>query len=156
MCKQGAGKWLAGTHPESWWVWTETDTSEAEREQISTNWTYILNTAIANLHKCLWFGLVEEIDKSLRMFEYQTGLQMKMGHINRNIKYQKPDKDTVLKIKKLIPSDLYIYEYAKELFKFRWQLYLNNSLPRSLIVLPPTIYGCTSTNHYLNCPTFKK
>ena len=132
-------------------MWTETNKTEEEREIISTNWTYMLNTAINNLHKCLWFGIIEERKKSLQMFEYQTGLQIKMNHINKNTKYQDPPNHVIMKIKKLIPLDLYIYEYAKQLFEWRWQMYLNGSLTRTYVSLPQTVYGCKSTSKYLRC-----
>ena len=78
---------------------------------ISTNWTYMLNRAIRNLHNCLWFGIFENLIQSLELFHHQTGLHIKMDHINRN-DHKAPTNNTISKIKQLIPMDLYIYEYA--------------------------------------------
>ena len=111
----------------------------------------MIDQALANLHKCVWFGLFEELDRSIEMFEYQTGLKIKMKHLNKNVKYPKPTTDDVLRIKQLIPLDLYLYEYGKQLFEWRWQIYKNGSLPRSNILLPQIIHGCTSTNSYIAC-----
>ena len=113
----------------------------------------MLNAAITNLHKCLWFGLIEEQKKSLQMLEYQTGLQIKMNHITKNTRYQDPPHHVVMRIKQLIPLDLYIYEYAKQLLEWRWQMHLNDCLPRASVFLPQIIHGCKSTSMYIICPS---
>ena len=163
---QGGASWLAGTHAERW-VWSSAHISKEERErreQVSTNWTYMLNTAMDNLHNCLWFGLMEKMDESLELFEYQTGLKIHMKHLNKHIskkKYPEPTSENIHKLEKLMPMDLFLYEYAKQLFERRWQMYLNaknnESSPVPLIditlsKLPKIIQGCKSTSHYLKCP----
>ena len=74
--KKGAAKWLGGTHHEYWWVQTEGNRTYSEREILSTNWTYMLEKSLDNLHKCTWFGLFEHPNRSLIMFEYQIGLNI--------------------------------------------------------------------------------
>ena len=163
---QGGASWLAGTHAERW-VWSSAHISKEERErreQVSTNWTYMLNTAMDNLHNCLWFGLMEKMDESLELFEYQTGFKIRMKHLNKHIskkKYPEPTSDNLHKMEKLMPMDLFLYKYAKQLFERRWQMYLNaknnesNPVPLidiTLSKLPKIIHGCKSTSHYLKCP----
>ena len=164
MCfLQGAACWLAGTHAESWVSRGISKEERERREHISTNWTYMLNSAIDHLHNCLWFGLLEKMDESLELFEYQTGLKIRMKHLNKHISKmnQEPTNENIHKLEKLMPMDLFLYEYAKQLFERRWQMYLNakngeiNPLPPvniTLSKLPKIIHGCKSTSHYLKCP----
>ena len=78
-----------------------------------------------------------------------------MPHINKNRKYSKPTEDKTVKLKRSMPMDLYIYEYAKQMFDRRWQLYLNMNgrsissemnMTLSMFVpnLPKVIHGCKS------------
>ena len=157
---------MAGTHAEGW-VWSSAHISKEEkerREQLSTNWTYMLNTAIDNLHNCLWLGLMERLDESLELFEYQTGLKIHMKHLNKHIsrkKYPEPTNENIQKLETLMPMDLYLYEYAKKLFETRWQMYLNvkNGANNPVLLvdttvskLPKIIHGCKSTHQFLKCP----
>ena len=80
--------------------------------------------------KSLWFGLLERLDDSLELFEYQTGLKIQMKHLNRNDKfkhlvakqkrstsknqYPNPTEENIRKLKNLMPMDLFLYEYAKQ------------------------------------------
>ena len=139
----------------------------------------MLNTALDRLHKSLWFGLMERMDESLELFRYQTGLKIQMKHFNKNRynsagsksnqksnfttsqnTYPDPTKDNIRKLKNLMPIDLFLYEYAKQLFEIRWQKYLSikygnktsSALRRVQLKLPDRIDGCKSTSKYLNCP----
>ena len=107
---------------------------------------------------------MDKRDESLELFEYQTGLKIEMPHINKNRKYPKPTKDEIMKLKRLMPMDLYIYEYAKQIFDRRWQMYLNTkkgtlisnkvdtTSPILVPDLPKVIDGCKSTKNSLQCP----
>ena len=82
-----------------------------------------------------------------------------MPHTNKNKKYPEPSKEEIVKLKRLMPMDLYIYEYAKQLFNGRWQMYLNvkkGSLSEASLKfvpnLPKVIHGCKSTPKTLQCP----
>ena len=88
-----------------------------------SNWTLVLNTAINNLHQSLWFGIMEDLDRSLEMFRYQSGLDIQQEKRNVNKGYPKPTLDEVEKLKKLMPMDMYLYEYAKQLHDYRYQMF---------------------------------
>ena len=88
------------------------------------NWTYVLEKAITNLHKCLWLGLVEVLDNRFEMFRYQTGLNVKIEHRNANQDdYLKSSKAEREKLKALMPMDIYLYEYAKQLYEYRYEMF---------------------------------
>ena len=112
------------------------------------------------MHKCLWIGLLENITQSIEMLEYQTGLRIQFGHGNKSPGYPQPTEDEISKLKKLMPVDLYIYEYAKKLFELRWRMYLkerSNYQGNSNVTLslPSVIDGCVATRHYISCPLEK-
>ena len=85
----------------------------------------MLDTAIQNLHKCLWFGNMEKLDKSLELLKYQTGLDLKYPIINKT-PHTKPPIQIVRQLQFLMPMDLYFYKYANELFEQRWKWYVEN------------------------------
>ena len=125
----------------------------------------MINASTENLHKCLWFGILERIDQSIELLQFQTGLKLKFGHSMRRTKPKASQQD-IRKLRKLMPVDLYIYEYAKRLFDHRWNLYLqetketrnlsvnnhNSSTQNSLLTLPGVIDGCISTSSFISCP----
>ena len=163
MCFQGGTGYLAGTLLRMW-PQALNPKKVDRREQLGLNWTYMLDTAIDNLHKCLWFGLLEEKESSMELLRYQTGLQLKnkmLPHFNRNKdKSPKATKADIHTLQKLMPLDIYLYKYAQKLFERRWQWYQDNvksKSPRntnfkSELDLPPVVTGCTSTAQQLHCP----
>ena len=128
----------------------------------------MLDTALDNLHKCLWIGLLEKTDQSMELLRYQTGLQLQLQHKNK-ISYPEPSQEEIEKLRKLIPIDLYIYEYGKQLFDHRWNAYqkqikqkekkLSNNSATAVrnisLSLSNVIDGCVSTTKTLSCPTDK-
>ena len=88
----------------------------------------MLDTAINNLHKCLWVGILENLDESMEMFRYQSGLNVTIHHLNisRRKHFNLTEKE-IVKLKMLMPMDVYIYEYAKELHRYRWNIFKNGS-----------------------------
>ena len=157
---QAIAGWLAGIHlgPH---VSGKLDNAEMNRRKaLESNWTFLLNTAIGNLHKCLWFGIFEDMDKSLEMFRYQTGLQLNMMHFNKgHSPTLKLTTEQIHFLKQLIPIDMYLYEYARQLHEHKWKMFKlqkTDSLSRKNMHvhfnLPTVLNGCRSTPDSLSCP----
>ena len=134
-----------------------------DREKLCQDWSFMLNAAIDNLHKSLWFGILEDGGRSLEMLKFQIGVKLQTEHINVN--HKKPPKDDITqdqinRIKALMPVDLYLYEYAKQLHKNRWDSYqmqrngieVGKRQKDELSMLPTVIDGCKSTRFELDCP----
>ena len=76
-------------------------------------------------------------------------------------KKQLPTATEIEWIKSLMPIDMYLYEYAKQLFEQRWHMYLYQHQIRDKIEnltkivprLPGFIDGCKSTRFILDCST---
>ena len=162
---KAAGSWLTGTHIGTWVTEKLSEKEKEERENLSINWTYMLNKSLDNLHKSLWIGLLEQPEQSMEMLRYQTGLSLKFGHRNKNSDYPEPTQEEIMKLKQLMPLDLYIYEYVKQLFDQRWRAYLKerskkqfkelrvNGNAVTTLSLPDTIHGCVSTRRIILCPS---
>ena len=105
----------------------------------------------------------------MELLQYQTGLklQFKDVHIGQR-DYPTPSQEERQKIEKLMPVDMYIYEYAKQLFENHWYWYLVNVKEQSHHLgpqesstsIPPkfadVIDGCVSAPNYLKCPGEKE
>ena len=101
----------------------------------------------------------------MEMLRYQTGLSLKFGHRNKNSDYPEPTQEEIMKLKQLMPLDLYIYEYVKQLFDQRWRVYVKerskkqfeelrvNGNVMTTLSLPDTIHGCVSTRSIISCPS---
>ena len=151
---QASTSWLAGTNTGPFVV-SVREEEAFQKDHLGLNWTYMLNTAINNLHKCLWFGILEDLERSMELFKFQTGLNATTHKMNVSIrKEDNITKAELEKLQALMPMDIYLYEYAKQLHEYRWQKYkhnwnnVSNYKPR----LPQTIRGCKSTRHFLDCP----
>ena len=132
------------------------------RQNLLSNWTLVLNKAINNLHKCLWFGIMENLDRSLEMFRYQSGLDIQQEKRNVNKGYPKPTVDEVEKLKKLMPMDMYLYEYAKQLHDYRYQMFKQQQqevgtdsreqlAEQEIGTLPAILKGCKNDGKSLQC-----
>lgn len=84
----------------------------------------------------IWFGLLEEREKSMELFNYQINHQnatfgeyFKLPKLNynkfKNYNHKKKvvDESTRAQIRKLMPLDTILYEYAEKLFKDRYECY---------------------------------
>ncbi len=95
----------------------------------------------------------------MELLRYQTRLDILFSHLNKN-KYTPPPEEIVAKLERLMPLDMYLYTYAKQLFEHRWQWYVENvkgegrrnSSTKVSLKLPKVIDGCVSGYKYLKCP----
>lgn len=91
-----------------------------------------LEIATTNLENLIWFGLLEEIDASIKMFNRQFPMPepLVIGHLrssaaNTLIKTSKTTHLTRVtpqdrsKLASLMPYDIWLYDYAKTIFKSR-------------------------------------
>ncbi len=138
----------------------------------------MLELAIDNLHNSLWIGILEKMEESLTLLEYQTGLHVTMGHSNRNSRSQHNQPlEVTEKLRRLMPMDMFLYEYANQLHDLRWRVYTNlvkerdgnltqhnnqsindqvkwdnlKSNASDMFVLPKSIAGCQSSRYVLKC-----
>ena len=78
-----------------------------QEDRLGLNWTFILNTPINNLHKCLWFGILEDLERSMELFKFQTGLNAATHKLNTSFrKGYNITKGELEKLRALMPMDI--------------------------------------------------
>ena len=146
---QAAAMWLTGTHVGSW-VGIEPD-QIPERESRFLNHTSICSQAVLRLKEILWFGFLDDQERSFEMLQWQLGYDKKIRLAHRN---KTPHADITSEhkaiLESLMPIDLWIYEYAKTLFDARWELY-KNGVYRDPKLPPFPEINCKSTRYILAC-----
>ena len=76
---QAAVSWLSGTHVGYGWVkGPPIRPSKNEMEAAMIDYRKILLIAAERLENMFWFGLLEDLDRSLEMLQYQLGLSKKV------------------------------------------------------------------------------
>ena len=150
---QAAVSWLTGTHIGSW-AGCPKDQVQI-REKRAQNTTAMMHLAAERLQSVKWFGLLEDLDRSMELLQYAFHLDYRpnMRQLNKHQTKAPPivtaqDKEALAL---LMPQDLWLYDYAKLLFEARWQAYKQNK-PISLPPYPPLPnITCISTRFELNC-----
>ena len=90
-----------------------------ETEKMAIEASSLANRAADNLEKTLWFGILEDMDRSLELLQYQLGLESKilMSKSNSGKKKSVVTEEDRFKLKSLMPMDIWLYDYAKLLFE---------------------------------------
>ena len=115
---QASVSWLTGTHIANW-VGIDKELIE-EREKLSLDTEYILKLACKRLEETWWFGILENIEPAIEMLEYKLQNKINFAIKNQN-NYPEPTEKEIKKLESIMYCDMYLYNYAKELFKFRYQ-----------------------------------
>ena len=119
---QAAAMWLTGTHVNKW-VHIK-PYQIPERETRFLDHTNICLKAVSRLKDTLWFGFLDDQERSFDMLQWQLGYDKKIRLAHRN---KTPHADITAEdkaiLESLMPIDLWLYEYAKILFDARWEQY---------------------------------
>ena len=125
--------WLAGVCPNGWFIHThpdgKNDAEKKRRLQVMREPSKVLSLAVAGLDKVAWFGLLEEVDKSMKLLGWQLGLHStpKLLHSNSNANpnIHKVTESDLEYLRSLTPLDVAFYDHAKKLFNVKWDAYQN-------------------------------
>ena len=101
-----------------------TDGNETERKQyLRSNITANAIQAAENLDKTVFFGLLEDIPRSMKMLQLSLDLEEEPSFPSKNVnkKSQNISVETALKLESTLQGDLFVYNYAKLLFEARWE-----------------------------------
>jgi len=106
---------------------------ESRRRQIALveDSEFVMLKAAENLKNTFWFGILEDIDRSYELLQFQLGLKIPIMLKNKNsgstrehyINDKKMSEKHREFLKKLLPMDLWLYEYGLKLFEARWTFY---------------------------------
>ena len=100
-----------------------------EREILLLNTTHVMQKSIDNLQNTFWFGILEDQTRSFQMLSKQLGLatEINLQERNRGASVSRVSASEQVRnyFKKLVPMDVWFYEYAKRLFEGRWNEVMN-------------------------------
>ena len=149
---QAATWWLTGTHAEPW---VNVNRSEVrEREQMHKNAMAMCLLAADRLDQTLWFGILEDLPRSMELLQHTLGLPTTPSFPKANAMRQVTPELTEWEQKalsSLMPQDLWIYEYGQRLFEARYHgLKTGEFVPPERPPIPVHL-TCTSTNSRLDC-----
>lgn len=140
---EGGVDFLTGVFHPGGWVLTDGIESE-QKEYLRQNKTAACLLAAERLEQTVWFGLLEDIDRSMKLLEVSFGLDFTPVLPKRNSakkQYDDPSKELKLLIEQQLPKDMWLYEFALRLFEARWNYVMqvngqNEYVPPELPPLP--------------------
>ena len=135
---ESGSDFLTGIFPTSGGHWVASDGKETdEKIYLRQNKTAACLLAAQRLENTTWFGLLEDVDRSMKLLQITLGLDATpvLPRANK-MQYLHPTEETKKKISKFVPKDIWLYEYAKRLFEARWNYYIGNC-PYVSPELPP-------------------
>ena len=153
--------WLTGTMLDKWAIGNRSQISDSEiekREILSLNIVRMCMRAAKRLRQTFWFGLLDDPERSLELLSFQLKYpgQIKMRNVNPgNYKRNHETVDSIdsgvrEKIRKLMPVDMWLYQYSKLLFEARWGLFKTGHYLEPEIPAFPS-FKCLSTRFVLKC-----
>ena len=151
---QAATWWLTGTHVETW---VHVDPSQVtEREQIyAENATAMLHLAADRLDETLWFGILEDLPRSMELLQHALGLDYTptLPTANKNA-HPSPTESEKNALASLMPRDLWVYQYGKRLFEARYTaMKTGEAFVKPERPSIPETWSCISTRTKLECNT---
>lgn len=138
---EGGVDFLAGTFSSGGWVMTDEVESE-HKEYLRRNKTAACLLAAKRLEQTVWFGILEDVDRSMKLLQISFGLDSTpvLPKKNQATKgYPEPSDEIKLEIEKLLPKDMWLYEFAKRLFDARWNYAMQVNGQHKYVppILPP-------------------
>ena len=132
---------LAGIFSTDRGCWVASDRKETQLKiYLRKNKTAACLFAARRLEETVWFGLMEDIGRSMILLQLTLGLEKTPVLQKTNAKRGKnprPSNETVKKIEKYVPKDLWLYEYANRLFEARWDYFTRGNCTYVPPELPP-------------------
>mmetsp|Transcript_5253 Transcript_5253/g.9651 ORF Transcript_5253/g.9651 Transcript_5253/m.9651 type:complete len:357 (+) Transcript_5253:114-1184(+) len=155
---QAGVSWLTGTHTEDWVV-GKLNASELSRRQdlYEKNATELCLLAAERLDETLWFGILEDLPKSMALLQHSLRLEETPLLPRGNANPRHATQPRVLSeweseaIASLEPMDMWLYQYGKRLMQARL-----DAIQTGTFVPPerpplPKVWSCVSTSTSLDC-----
>ena len=136
---EGAVDFLAGIFHPGGWVKTDETDSETKK-YLRRNKTAACLIAANRLEQTVWFGLLEDVDRSMKLLQISLGLEHTPSLPKKNTarrQYPIPSDEIKLEIENHLPKDMWLYEYAKRLFEARWKYFIEDLDYVPPVELPP-------------------
>ena len=142
MDGQAGVMWLSGLHVDNWVQIPPSDIKEREKRFFETK--LVAKLAIERMLNTTWFGVLEDLERSMKMLSATLGRSVQMAKLNIN-KHKDGNNEVRKKLAELMPFDLWMYDYALHVFEARWKHYLGHKDVK--VPVPPDLpdMKCKST-----------
>ncbi|KAL3785823.1 hypothetical protein HJC23_012378 [Cyclotella cryptica] len=124
---EGGIDFLSGIFKTDSWVMTDNIESEA-KEYLRQNKTAACLLSAKRLEQTVWFGLLEDVDRSMKLLQISLGLPETPALQKRNsapVEYPAPSNEIKKEIERYLPKDMWLYHFAKRLFEARWNYFMS-------------------------------
>ncbi len=122
-----AVEFLAGLSGKGGYIKTDEVNSDFKK-YLRQNRTAACLLAAERLDKTTWFGILEDVDRSMKLLQLTMDWDETptMKKLNRGPKKNpQPSEEALAKVREYLPQDLWLYEYAQRLFEARWDYFTN-------------------------------
>ena len=118
--------WLSGIHQMNWVLID--DTNKEYKDTLMKDKKKALIQAAHNLDKTLWFGILEDIPRSMELLKHSLGLTEIPELLKKNVtpKYEPIKQDDIKIVEEYLKGDIWLYKYSLLLFEARWNSYKGN------------------------------
>ena len=123
MDGQAGVMWLSGLHVDNWVQIPPSDIKEREKMFLETK--LVAKLVIERILNTTWFGVLEDLERSMKMLSATLGRSVQMAKVNIN-KHKDGNNEVRKKLAELMPFDLWMYDYALHVFEARWKHYLGH------------------------------
>lgn len=144
---QAGVSWLTGTHVDPWVGGPKTKEEIQQREIASQNSSATCLLAADRLDQTLWFGIIEDLPRSMELLQHALGLskQPSLPKKNSHSSNPKPSEFEEDALASLMPRDMWLYEYGKRLFEARY-----HAMQTGVFIPPdrpsfPATWSCSSS-----------
>ncbi|MGK3749478.1 MAG: hypothetical protein ACI8RD_001773 [Bacillariaceae sp.] len=126
----GGVMYLSGTSQNDW---IQSNGIESRLKiSLRHNKTAACIRAAKRLDETTWFGLLEDLDKSMKLLQFTMDLESvpvlpKSNAAGGTRRYPSPSKEAISLIEGYLAQDIWLYEYSKRLFDARWGYYFTKN-----------------------------
>ena len=148
MDGQAGVMWLSGLHIDCWVQIPQSDRKEREKRFLETK--HVAKLVIERMLNTTWFGVLEDLDRSMEMLSATLGRNVQMAKKNTN-RHKDENNEVRKKLAELMPFDLWMYDFALKVFEARWKHHLGHKDVK--LPVPPDLpeMKCTSTMTTIIC-----
>ena len=116
--------WLCGAWHSGGYIMTDGKDSN-EKRWLRTHRQKCARKAADNLEATAWFGLLEDVPRSMELLQATLGLRFRptLPHSNKGKKHPPAGAAEKELLTSLLQMDLWLYKFAQQLFEARWAAY---------------------------------
>lgn len=127
--KDGLGgvAFLAGISSSNW-IGSDGIGSSTLKASLKGDKTASCLRAARRLDQTMWFGLLEDVDRSMKLLQITMDLDSQPVLSKSNVAPQRGrnvslSNEVVARLEGYLPQDIWLYKYAKRLFEARWNFF---------------------------------